>query len=187
LEEGFDGLIPIWNIAPWMMYFFLLGLDYGAIRAIRDLVEGEQYTTRFSSFRLGDVLGLPMYGAFAAVVVSKASHPNAFYNESWLQWLLLGVGIAVSLLMQLRSWLTGFYLKEGIFNPSELYHTAVYGVMFYFVASSVAPMWHNHEPLWAAVLATGGLALWFICVVVDSLDPTPVRGRKAFWEIWQRN
>lgn len=189
MEEGFSGLIPIWDWHPAIVYLFLLGIDFGAILAIRGFIEQNWYLTRWWSYRIGDTLGLPLYGAFAAVVVSDVSHPDAFYTQTWWQCLVLGVGVAISVLLQVHNCLTGFYSKEVIFNPSEMYHTVIYGVMFYLVASSVFPLAHTHAPIWATAGAFLGLGIWIVCVMIDSSplqNHTPEKDRLPFWEFIRR-
>ena len=187
MEEGFGGLVPIWGWSPMLVYLFLLGIDFGAILAIRIVIERRFYLTKWWSYKIGDTIGLPVYGAFAAIVVSDVNHPDAFYTQTWWQWFVLGVGVALSLLIQLRAYLTGSYSKQVVFNPSEMYHMVIYGLMFYFIASSVFPLVHGHQPLWATIGAFVGLAIWVVCVVIDSTplqDLSPERNRKAFWELF---
>lgn len=186
MEGSFGGLIPIWDWDPVLVYFFLFQIDFGNILLIRGLIERNWYLTRFWSYRIGDTLGLPVYGAFSTVVISDINHPNAFYNQIWWQWVVLGVGVVLSPLIQLRAYITRFYSKEVIFNPSEMYHTAIFAVMFYLVASSIFPLVHDHDPMWATVGAFVGLGVWIAGFVYDSTpwqDQSPERDRLAFWEL----
>lgn len=179
-------LIPIWGWNPWFVYFFGLGIDYCMVRLIRRVFEGSWYTTRWWSFKVGDIIGLPVYMAFTAVVIHNTHHPDAWYTQWWWHVSVLIFGYVFWTLLQFNSWRTGFYSKEVIFNPSELYHSLVYGVMFYLVVSSLAPLGNDHHPMMATVWALLGLLVWIVCTAVDQSslqDHTPETGRKAIWEM----
>ncbi len=186
MDNQWGSLIPIWGWNPFLVYAFGLAIDYGAVMLIRGFTEGKWYWTRFWSFKVGDVLGLPVYMAFASIVLKHSYHQDGFYTQWWCQIALLVTGYAVWTLIQFNSYRSGFYSKEVIFNPSELYHTVIYGVMFYLVSSSLTPLIFDHEPFSATVLALAGLFVWIGCVGIDMSpwqDQSPERGRPAIWEM----
>lgn len=186
MDNQWGSLIPIWGWNPIGVYLFGFGIDYFAVMLIRGFAEGKWYRTRFWSFKVGDIFGIPVYMAFATVALKHSYHQDGFYTQGWCQIAILVAGYTYWTLIQLNSYRSGFYSKEVIFNPSELYHNAVYGVMFYFIASSITPLILDHNPLWATILAVAGLLVWVACVGVDMSplqDHSPERDRLAFWQM----
>lgn len=187
MEEVYS-FLPIWGWHPVWVFLFVLGVDWGAIMAIRILIERKTYLSRWWTFRVGDVIGLPLYAVAAAVVVDDFNHPDAFYQQVWWHVLWLAVGFGLSLTIQVRGLLTGFFDWKTVLNPSEMYHTAVFGVMFYLMLSIAAPVLADRQPTGAFLLAAVGMGIYIACYVVDQtslVDKSPDR-RPAFWEVLRR-
>ncbi len=187
MEEVYS-FIPIWDWHPAWVYLFVLGIDWGAIMAIRIFIERKAYLTRWWTFRVGDVIGLPLYAAAAAVVVEDFNHSDAFYQQTWWHALWLTVGWTISLAIQARGLLTGFFDWKTVFNPSEMYHTVIFGVMFYLMVNIAAPALVDREPIGAFLLGLIGMGIYVACYIVDStnlVDKSPDR-RPAFWEVLRR-
>jgi len=166
LSEQFGSLIPIWQWPPVLVAIFIFGIDFGAIMAIRVFAEGECYLGRFWSFKIGDTIGLPVLAGFAAVVVSEG-HFSGFYTQLWWHLLILCLGYLISLGVQVKNLSTGKFTWEEVKKPSELWHTAVFGVMFYLVATVLAATIADHDPFWAMVGSFAGLGIWIIGVAAD--------------------
>lgn len=186
MNNQWGSLIPIWGWIPGLVLIFAFSIDYLAVLLIRRYIEGKWYWTRFWSYKVGDIFGLPVYMAFASIVLKNSYHQDGFYTQLWCQIAIMAAGYAFWILVLANNLRTGFYSKEVIFNPSEMYHTLVYGVMFYLVASSLTPLVLDHDPLWATIFAVAGLFVWIACVGVDmsSLqDHSPERDRLAIWQM----
>lgn len=184
MEEVYS-FIPIWGWHPLLVGLFVLGIDWGVIMAIRRVTEGKWYWGRWWSFRVGDTIGLPLYAAAAAWVVEDY-HSEAFHQQIWWHALWLSIGIGLSLFFQARGLLTGFFNRATIFNPSEMYHTVIFGLMFYLMLTIAPSALTNHNPSEAFLLAVVGIGIYVFCYALDQtslVDKSPDR-RPAFWECW---
>ena len=159
------------------MGLFVFGIDFGAIMAIRAVFEGKIYLMRWWSFKVGDTIGLPVYAGFAAVVVSDGSF-SGFYTETWWHVLVLAVGYAFFVGLHVNNLRTGFFSWRDAVNLSELYHTVIAGVMFYFIVTVLPPVLDSEGPSWLAFIAAVGLAIYAFTWFIDQtplVDKTPGR------------
>ncbi len=180
MSEQFGSFFPIWQWPPVLVALFVFGIDFGAIMAIRIFVERRFYLTRWWSFRIGDTIGLPVYAGFAAIVVSNG-HFSGFYAQLWWHILVMAVGYVLALGLQANNLRTGFFTWQEACNPSEMYHTVIFGVMFYLVSTVVFALSADHNPVWATTLAFVGLGVYVLSFGIDqtpTVDKTPGRYRK---------
>ncbi len=147
---------------------------------IRRVFEGKFYWERWWSFRVGDTIGLPVFAGFAAVVVSDGEF-TGFYTELWWHLLVICVGYVISFGLQVKNLMNGFFTWRDVFIPSEAYHTVIFGVMFYLMATAIFALAANHSPIWATVGGFVGLGIYILSFGIDSttlVDKTPGRYRK---------
>ena len=64
MSDQFGSFFPIWQWPPILVALFVLGIDFGAVMAIRIFVEKKFYLTRWWSFKIGDTIGLPVCAGF---------------------------------------------------------------------------------------------------------------------------
>ena len=169
----FGTFIPIWNWHPALVGLFVFCIDFGAIVVIRILIERRAYLSRWWSFKIGDTIGLPVFAGFAAVVISDEEF-SGFYTQTWWHAAVFVVGYLVSLFFQFKNLTTGFFVWEDVIRPSELYHTAIFGVMFYLIGTAVFAVGADHRPIWPTVIAFVGLGVHFVAWAVDN---TPLVGK----------
>ena len=166
---------------PVLVAIFIFGIDFGGVMLFRIVLERKFYLERWWSFRIGDSIGLPVYAGFAAVVVSEG-HFAGFYTQLWWHVLAFVAGYVIALGLQLYNLKTGFFTWRDMITPSELYHTGVFGLMFYLLVTVMVQLVTNHEPTWATVLAFVGLGVYVLTVTIDQspiVDKTlPPEGRK---------
>jgi hypothetical protein len=55
-----------WGLPPWAVAAVVFAIDFGAILGIRVVVERRLYVRQWWTFRYGDSVYLPLYGAFVA-------------------------------------------------------------------------------------------------------------------------
>jgi hypothetical protein len=157
-------MLPIWN-TPVIAGLFMLAINWGAILLIRILWEGHFYWTRWWSFKVGDIL-LAVYGLFAAVLISDKVVTGFQANFYWHAGLF-ALGLLISIVIEVGSapgrdaaisWL-----------PSQLWHTAMFAVMFYLVVWSgilIITKFHS-EPL-AVVFCVLLIAGYIATVAFDN-------------------
>ncbi|MDP2671510.1 MAG: hypothetical protein Q8P13_03590 [bacterium] len=133
---GFD----IWSWNPFLVAIYIFVIDFGVIMVLRRAFEGRWYLRRWWSFRLGDTVGLPVYAGFAAVIVQNHNTADRFYNEVWWHLSILGLGVVLAILQEFNAFRSGSLSSRQIRKPSQLYHTAIFGPMFYYAASVFFPV-----------------------------------------------
>ena len=181
MSEQFGTFIPIWNWHPALVGLFVFCIDFGAIVVIRILIERRAYLSRWWSFKIGDLIGLPVFAGFAAAVISDEDF-SGFYTERWWHVAVFAVGYLIALFFQVKNLTSGFFVWEDAVRPSELYHTAIFGVMFYLIGTAVCAVGANHSPAWAAALAFIGLSVHAVAWTIDNtplVDKTPDRVLEA--------
>ncbi|HEX7456254.1 MAG TPA: hypothetical protein VF303_02200 [Candidatus Nanoarchaeia archaeon] len=174
----FGTFVPFfWKLHPALVGFLVFAIDFGAIMLIRVFGERKFYFSRFWSFKIGDTIGLPVLAGFASIVVSDGNF-TGFYTELWWHILVICLGYVISFSLQVNNLLTGFFTWEDVRNPSEVWHTFIFGVMFYLVVTVLFAVAADREPVWAAVLAFTGLGVWVLGVAIDRspwVDKSPGR------------
>jgi hypothetical protein len=166
LSSDFGELIPIWDWHPVLVALFILGLDFGMVMAIRIRIEGKCYFTRWWSFKFGDTLGLPVYAGFAAAVISDHEF-SGFYTQWWFHLGILLFGYAFWARVQKQNLQSGFETWEDMKVPSEAYHTFIFGIMFYILASVLVPLIVAAELDITTIMAFAGLVVYVACMAID--------------------
>ncbi len=175
MSDQFGSFFPIWQWPPVLVALFVLGIDFGAIMVIRVCVERKRYLTRWWSFKIGDTIGLPVCAGFAAVVVSDG-HYTGFYTQMWWHLLVLVIGYVSIVALELNSVRVGFATWKEVRKHSQLYHTFIFGIIFYLFCTVMFAVVADHQPVVQTVLAFVGLGIWFTSYVIDQtplVDKTP--------------
>ena len=92
--------------------------------------------------------------------------------------MVLTVGYTVIIVLELNSVRVGFATWREVKTPSQMYHTFVFGIMFYLFATVMPAIVVDHQPMIQIVLAFCGVGLWFTTYVIDQtpfVDKTPER------------
>ena len=165
-SSNFGEFIPIWDWLPLVVGLFILGLDFGVVMLFRRVFERKFYLTRWWSFKIGDTLGLPVYAGFATAVISGHEF-SGFYTQWWYHLGILVFGYAFWAWVQKRNLQSGFETWEDMKVPSEAYHTFIFGIMFYLLASVFVPLIVAAEWDMTAIMAFVGLAVYIACFVID--------------------
>lgn len=170
----------IWSWNPFAVAAALFLVDFGAILVVRRIWEGRFYLGRWWTYRIGDSVFLPAYGCFTAVVVQHATAPPPIYGEwRWHVGVLL-VGYAIMLRGEYLHVRNGIYTLRQQLRGSQLYHSVIFGPMFYLIMSMAPFVLECWEVWWANVGALIALLAFGITVVVDnsslvSKEPEPQR------------
>src|SRR3989344_3151277 len=139
----------------------------------------------------GDFVFLPLWVGMVTVVLERAAPMNGFYTSPWWHASLLIGGFIVSVSIEVGAVKAGQYTMSQEFSPSKLWHTFIFGIVFYWLASSFIPvimeaflrpqMWH----LLVLVAAVG----FFFNSYRDATLPFPedahLEGSWSQWD-WHR-
>lgn len=132
----------------------------------------------------GGVL-VPIYLAVTTLVLQEAPELSGFYTERWWHILLLIIGFSISLGLEVSALRNGQYTLSQELSPSKLWHTLIFGIVFYWVASSVLPVLLVHRPLWAIVIVVATLVGLIYPIYLDSIPPHPKDAHlEGSWRKW---
>lgn len=146
--------------SPLVLWLFALMADFGAVFGLMSreplglgklFSKGERQF--FPSFIIGDVFLLPTYIGLSAYVANQIPRDvSAFWNKPWFHWILLAIGLVISVYIEFAGMKsgTGFTLQQEL-TPSKLWHTLIFGLMFYLAMINIIPMFLSHKPRWAFV------------------------------------
>ncbi len=157
-------MLPIWN-TPAAAGLFMLAIQWGAILLIRIAWEGHFYWTRWWSFKVGDVL-LALYGVGAAILLQDKEVTGFQASFYWHVGLLV-IGLFISIAIEVSSapgrdaaisWL-----------PSQLWHNAMFAVLFYLVVwSGILIITKFHSNPWAVAFCALCIAGYIATVAFDN-------------------
>ena len=181
----------VWDHGPIAAAFIVLLADFGivfalmALEAISPEAPMPWKRTHYYSFLWGDTIFLPLYAAGVVFVLRNAQPLDGFYTSQFWHLALLAGGFALSIFIEVGALKNGQYTMSQEFSPSKLYHTFIFGVMFYWIASTLIPVIVVHRPVWAVALAMLGIAGFFWMGHLDATTPLPKDTHtEGTWEKW---
>lgn len=138
---GLLGLSSIYDGSPLRAALIMLFVDFGAICALMWL-EGIPPWKRkhYKTFLWNDTIWIPLYCGLVVVVLHDAEPLRGWYTQSWWHWLLLVGGVGASLNLERDALKSGQYTWSQELSPSKLWHTAIYGVIAYWLTSTIIPV-----------------------------------------------
>lgn len=136
---------------PWLSWVF----DYGPLSAaviviVADFLiiaalmvaEGIPPWQRslYKAFLWNDTIFIPLYAVMVVIVLRESQSLAGFYTSEWWHWSLLTVGVTASLLLEIGAVKSGQFTLSQELSPSKLWHTFIFGVVAYWLASTVIPV-----------------------------------------------
>lgn len=158
--NGIPVLSWIYGIHPIWALIVAIIVDYGIIRVLMRY-EGLPAAQRelYLAFKWNDTIFIPLFIAVAVYVLRSVDYLEGFYTTSWWHWSVLAVGFAISLLMEYGAVRSGQFTMAQELSPSKMWHTIIFGVMFYWLANSVVIMFVVlNKPVWFVTVV-------IICVI----------------------
>ncbi len=160
-------MLPVWRWRPVSVGLLVFALDFGAIMFIRIVIENQLYLSRWWSFRVGDSVFLPLYAAFAAVIINRqADRLSGLAARPWYHVFLLVFGVVLSILIEVDAIHAGRDPRIT-WLPSQLWHTAIFGLVFYLVFWSFTAILQVRAPKWAFITALVFLLGYFATITYD--------------------
>jgi hypothetical protein len=160
--------MAFWSWHPLVVALVLFAIDFGAILLIRGCFEHQVYLARWWTYRVGDSICLPTYGYMMATVIQHADAVPALYVQTWWHVSILLLGYLAMVASELAHVRRGTYTVRQELWPSQLYHSAIFGIMFYLVLSPVPFLFEAPDPSWAAIGARLALLGFAATFVIDS-------------------
>ncbi len=148
---GLPYVAAVWDRGPLVAATAMLVVDFGLTCALM-YIEGIPPWERehYQTFLWNDTLIIPLYMAVVVLVLRGTPATTAFYTERWWHWLLLGSAFALSLLIEAYAVQIGQYTMSQELSPSKLWHTFIFGIVGYWLMSTLLPVMLTPKPRWAA-------------------------------------
>jgi hypothetical protein len=176
-------------------YLAMFAADFGVIVALM-LCEGTPPWERshYKTFLWNDTIWIPLYLATATYFVSAAGQYEGFFTQTWWHALLFVLGFAVSIFIEVGAVKNEQYTISQELSPSKLWHTFIFGVVFYWMLSILIPFL-------AALYASGSVIGWLLFAATvagfffnayrDAVLPFPknahLEGTYVPWNWYPRN
>ncbi len=192
-----SGLGWIFDHSPWFAVIMTIVADFGVICALM-YAEGISPTQRahYKTFLWNDTIFIPLYMGVAVVVLQGHPGFSGWYTSTWWHVLLLALGFAISIALEVGAVKGGQYTISQELSPSKLWHTFIFGIVFYWLASTIIPVVlavGTLQPASRAILMFALLALAIVGfgfnMFRDAMLPFPkdahLEGTWSPWE-WHR-
>jgi hypothetical protein len=155
---GLPLISRVWDFGPVVAALTMLASDFGAICLLMCL-EGIPPWQRemYRSFIWNDTIFIPAYMAMVPVILGNSMRLSGFYTKTGWHILLFFAALLVSIALELNAVLGSQYTVSQELSPSKLWHSAIFVIVGYWLASSVVPVIVVRKPLWA--LGVVGLAV----------------------------
>lgn len=177
---GLPILSKVYDYGPLWAAIIVFIADYGVICGL--MLHESRYgalppwkRTFYKTFKWNDTVWIPLIMAMAAVILEDAPRLEGWYTSTWWHIFLLAIGFAISLYTEYDA-LTGSkrqYTWAQELAPSKLWHTLIFGIVFYWLLSALVPVIVVHRPVWAMLLLVIGVGFVFRNMYLDATLPIP--------------
>ncbi len=138
---GLAGLDWIFDHGPWFAVIMTIIADFGIICALMHAEGVPPWERRhYKTFLWNDTVFIPLYMGVAVVVLSDHSGFSGWYTSTWWHVLLLALGFVISFALEVGALKSGQYTMSQELSPSKLWHSFIFGIVFYWLASSIIPV-----------------------------------------------
>lgn len=176
----------IWDMSPWVAAITVIAADFGLICVLMYL-EGRApwHRHQYKTFLYNDTIFIPIYVATTVVVMNQSRPFSGFFTTKTWHIGVLIMGFALSLLLEVRAVKSGQYNLSQELSPSKLWHTFIFGIMFYWGVSSLPSVFGASNSR-HRILILIALVGWVTISVLDMILPQPqdahLEGTYIPWE-----
>lgn len=184
---GIPGLSWLWDRSPLWAALVVFIADFGIMMLLM-LAEGlppwrrKQYVTVVWN----DMFFYPVYAAMVVVVLRTSGPLHGFFTSRGWHVGILITGFAISILCEWIGVRVDQYTMSQEMSPSKLWHTFIFGVMFYWLVSTLPAVLVVHQPLWAMVVVIACIVGALVTMVVELVSPLPPNAHlEGSWRTWK--
>ncbi len=195
---GLPFLSDIFDYGPIGAAVIMFIADFGVIYLLM-IAEGFSkegvmpwHRSHYKTFLWNDTVFIPLYMFMAAVLLRGEPAHSALYTEGWWHVSLLILGFAISLFLEFGAVKFGQYTMRQELSPSKLWHTFIFGIVFYWLASTIIPVLmaaSKQKDLTSGILVAAAIIGFVYNTYRDSYLPFPkdahLEGSWLKWD-WHR-
>jgi len=147
---GLPCLSAIWDHGPLVAAIAMLIVDFGIVCLLM-FAEGHPpwHRENYKTFLWNDTMFIPLYLAVVVAVLKDAPPMTGFHTKRRWHYFLLAGAFVLSLLVEAAAVHSGQYTISQQLSPSKLWHTFVFGIVGYWLSSSLIPVLLAPKRRWA--------------------------------------
>lgn len=144
-------------------------LDFCALVIIRDLEDGRLFIPFDNkTFTYGDGVFLPIYaGMMSLALRDKFLDKNGIYLKWWWHLGLVGLGICLTLGIEVTTVQQGHLWMFDQHPASKIYHRIIFVPMFYLIASVLPLVKSFPKPVWSLGIAMVSLSMYLMVAYLE--------------------
>ncbi len=163
-----------WVSRPWGPFVaagIMVLIDYLATIAISGWVEGVWRIPNYWPFKYNDPIFIPLMILGVALVLRHWTPSHAWYTQPWWHLAVFALGYALVAGLNCLSISSGDTLWAQFWSPRIVWHTLIFGVVFYWLGVMVPPLFATLGPRGAVALVAIGFVGFAAMVVLDFTKP----------------
>ena len=176
-SDRISGLRPlswIWNLNPLIAGIIVCTVSFTVVGLLM-MLEGRSLEQRelYRAFIGNDILFIPLYVAMTEVILRRAQPILGFCATNGYHLGVLILGFLASLLLEYGAVHSGQYTMSQELSPSKLYHTLLFGVVFYWMVAPLPAIIRTRRPKWAMRLLCLAVLGFLFMNYLDLTRPWP--------------
>jgi len=170
LIGGVPFLWRLFDLNPLVVGIIVFVVDFGAMWFVEGI--GPWNRKLYISFLYNDTVFLPLYFIVATAVL-RNFHGSAWYTSRWWHITVLVAGFLIGIGMEAVLVKIGQHTMAQEVSPSLLYHTFIFGIVFYWGVGSIIPVVMTRKPLWASMLVVVAFIGFTGSLWAEAVSPKP--------------
>jgi len=149
---GLPYLSMVWDFGPLSAAIVMILVDFGGVCFFMYL-EGRPPWRRqlYKTFLWNDTIFIPLYMAMVVVILKDATVYPRFCTETWWHIAVFLFACMLAVLIEVFAVNSGQYTFNQQLSPSKLWHTAISGVVGYWLAAPLIPVLAVYELNWSGI------------------------------------
>lgn len=126
-------------VAALLIVFFT---TFGAVWILQELegIPRSDKRRKYKAFLYGEALCIPAYVFIVVAALQLSPALDGFYTKWGWHFFLLIIGWTASVLLEVGAVRGGQYTRQQEFAPHKLWHTFMFGIVFYWILSTIIPI-----------------------------------------------
>jgi hypothetical protein len=191
---GLPVLSSIFDHGPLGAALIMIVADFGLVCAFM-LLEGipPWQRSHYKTFLWNDTIFIPLYLYVVTALLERGAAHSGWYTSNYWHYALLCAGCAASIAIEVGAVKGGQYTLSQEFSPSKLWHTLIFGIVAYWILSTLVPAVltaYDRRDWFAYVLLLVAAAGFFYNSYLDATQRSPedahLEGTYVPWEWYRR-